>query len=272
MTGWDTRAEIGLKPPRAISTNINPTKGVAFHYGGGGPYKRASHADCRAVWRAYQAWHMAPGNTNNYTDIAYNMGVCHHDVILEGRSTRTRPKVRGGANGDAVVNGNRYSICAIWGLHDGAPTDGLKRAYLTARQFLRDKGGAGNGTVGHRDMAGTSCPGNSIYAWIQAGCPAPAPIPTPTPTPIPTPIPQPTGAAAMILVRQDMGNQPDRVWLIDGQHKRHVANLATFETLKAHIPYQADPAFTSQLLQSFVSLDPISNLPPEPVPAPPPTT
>jgi hypothetical protein len=181
VTGWDTRAEIGLRPPRAISTNINPTAGVAFHYGGGGPYKRTNHADCRAIWRAYQAWHMAASNTNNYTDIAYNMGVCHHDVILEGRSTRTRPKVRGGANGDAVVNGNRYSICSIWGSNDGAPTDGLKAAYLAARAFLRDKGGAGTGTVGHRDMAQTSCPGGGIYAWIQAGCPAPNQPPPPPP-------------------------------------------------------------------------------------------
>ena len=92
---------------------------------------------------------------------------------------------------------------------------------------------------------------------------------TAPPPPIPSPTPQPTGVADMILVRQDMGTGPDRIWLIDGHHKRYVATVSAYHTLRAHVPYQADPPFGSQLLQSFESGEPITDEAPVPVePAP----
>jgi len=193
MTTWRTRAQIGLRDPKAISTNINPVNGVACHYGGSGPFKRSSHADCEAILRGWQNYHMSPDNKNNYNDIAYNLAVCHHDIIMECRSTQTRPKIRGGANGNAIVNGNRYSIVCIWGANDGAAPLALKRAWLAARAFLRSKGGAGSGMNCHRDMASTSCPGDPLCSWVKAGTPMPVPTPTPIPKPVYKPPPFPTG-------------------------------------------------------------------------------
>lgn len=175
MTGWDTRAKSGLRPPRAISTNINPAHGVAGHYGGSGPFKRSDHDACRAIWRGWQDFHMSPDNSNNYNDIAYNLGVCHHDIILEGRSTRTRPIVRGGANGNFTVNTNRYSVVAIWGVNDGEWPDKLKRAWRTARDWLQEQDSrTGDGLTPHSAMSSTGCPGKYGRAFLAAGAPYPS--------------------------------------------------------------------------------------------------
>ncbi|WP_166345142.1 hypothetical protein [Phytoactinopolyspora limicola] len=173
MTGWDTRAQVGLRAPLGIRTDVNPTAGVGGHHGGTGPFRRERHEDCRAIARAWQAWHMDPRNPNRYNDVAYNLFACHHDIVLEGRSTRDRPKVRGGANGNATVNGNRLSIVCIWGANDGDPPDSLKRAFLAGRRFLIDRAGMGTGITPHRDMSQTSCPGDPLTAWIRAGAPSP---------------------------------------------------------------------------------------------------
>lgn len=170
MTGWDTRADIGLLSASA-STSVNPTHGVAGHYGGAGPFKRRSHSGCREIWRAWQRFHLDDG-TNNYVDIAYNLGVCHHDVVLEGRSTRQRPKVRGGANGNYTVNTNRYSVVAVWGAEDGEWPESLRRAWRYARDWLRYQDSrTGSGITPHSDLSSTSCPGHHGRSWLNEGAP-----------------------------------------------------------------------------------------------------
>lgn len=249
---WDTRAEIGLRAPKAISTNVNPTEGCGYHYGGVGPFKRSSHDGCRAIWRAWQAYHMSPDNKNNYNDIAYNLGVCHHGYILEGRSTQSRPKVRGGANGNATVNYNRLSIVFIWGREDGKPTAGILEAFWAARKFLMDKAGMGSKNTPHRKMSSTSCPGDYIVAAVTlgpvtGGTSAPT-TPSPSPSPDPAPSPTPSG--------WDGKSYPGRSAFRLGH--RHPAVTVLDKRLIAHgytryhdgDGYQAGPRFTDYTLKN----------------------
>lgn len=46
-------------------------------------------------------------------------------------------------------------------------------ALLDAIEWLRQDGGAGPEIKGHRDGYPTDCPGDPLYAWVQAGAPRP---------------------------------------------------------------------------------------------------
>lgn len=139
-----------------------PIEGATIHWEGTkvGPL---NHADCAGHVRQIQAFHM---DTRGWTDIAYNLLVCRHGGIFEGRG-----RYRGnGANGDAS-NAKRYSVCAIVGEGDDVPAallDGLADAVNLIRSW-----GAGRSVDGHRDHQGTSCPGDTLYAWLRKGIPTP---------------------------------------------------------------------------------------------------
>ena len=243
---FDSRSAIGLMPPKAISTNVNPTEGVGYHYGGVGPFKRSSHDGCRAIWRAWQAYHMSPSNPNNYNDIAYNLGVCHHGYILEGRSTQSRPKVRGGANGNATVNYNRLSIVFIWGREDGKPTESILDAFWAARKFLMDNADMGSGKTPHRKMSSTACPGDYIVAAVTLG-PVSGGGTGGSITPAPTPQPSPSwdgktypGSGAFRLGRTHPAvTVLDKRLIAHGFTKHHDGN-----------GYQAGPRFTQYTLDN----------------------
>jgi hypothetical protein len=122
------------------------------------------------------------------------------------------------------------------------------------------------GILGHVHASGNTHwdPGGFRASKLMAKI---AQLTKPAPPPPPPP-PTPTGVADMILVRQDMGAAVDRIWLLTGTHKRYVATVSAYHTLREHIPYQADPPVSSQLLQSFESGDPITDVAPEPEPTP----
>jgi hypothetical protein len=58
-------------------------------------------------------------------------------------------------------------------------------------------------------------------------------------------------ATDMILVKQ-AGTDPTRIWLLTGTSRRHVADFAAFQALKAAgVPFDEDAEVSSQLLQWF---------------------
>jgi hypothetical protein len=70
-------------------------------------------------------------------------------------------------------------------------------------------------------------------------------------TPPPPPFDLLRKATDMILVKQ-AGTDPARIWLLTGTSRRHVADLAAFQTLKAAgVPYDEDAAVSSEMLQWF---------------------
>lgn len=160
---WETREQWGALPPKgSLSTNIAPVDGCKIHYGGAGPFKRTNHSDCRAIFRAWQRMHQAD-TVNNYVDLAYNLGACHHGVLMEARSTQKRPKIRSGANGNSYLNGRAFAVVAIWGSLDGEPPQSLIDTLAGGVAFMRAEAGAARGVYGHRDGWSTSCPGDAIY-------------------------------------------------------------------------------------------------------------
>jgi hypothetical protein len=169
MARWSSRADWGARAPRNVRTDINPV-GVAVHWYGGGRYRRSSHASCLQLVKAAQNQHMSLGNVN---DIYYNLACCSHGYLIECRSTRSPPRVRGGANGTAAANGQWYGLLALWGAGDGAPSDALLATMRDGIEFLRGSGGAGSRLSGHRDHVATQCPGDRLYAWARAGAPRP---------------------------------------------------------------------------------------------------
>jgi hypothetical protein len=77
----------------------------------------------------------------------------------------------------------------------------------------------------------------------------------------PPQIAPPRRVPEMILVRQQLEDQPDRIWLLSATNRRHVRESSAFRTLEAvGIPFDPDAAITSELLQSFPEGDPITGV------------
>lgn len=155
-----TRSQWGARSPNGSGNSLTGTgKGVCLHWEGPELGSR-SHSECDNLMRSIQNYHM---DTQGWSDIAYNLAVCPHGYIFEGRG-----KGKGsGANGTSDSNHNYPSVCALVGENDPQPAaldDGIADAVAKLRGW-----GVGSGMKGHRDVVSTSCPGNSIYNKMKDG-------------------------------------------------------------------------------------------------------
>lgn len=118
------------------------------------------HSKCDDTMRSIQNYHM---DTQGWSDIAYNLCVCQHGYIFEGRG-----KGKGSAaNGTTQANYDYYAVCALVGQGDPQPAvldDGIADAVAYFRSW-----GAGSKVVGHRDLVSTACPGDSLYNKVKSG-------------------------------------------------------------------------------------------------------
>ena len=184
-----TRAQLGW--PASAAAPQATTLGTKVHYEGS-PVPTsllADHSQCLTLWTAIRNAHLADAS-QGWVDIAYNMGVCPHGYVLEGRGIGRET----GANGDQALNHAHYAVCGLLG-DSGLtqPTDAMLNGLRDAIEYLQAHG-AGGEIKGHRDGYNTTCPGEPLYAWVQAGAPRPGgPVKPPTPTPAPTP--KPSGPA-----------------------------------------------------------------------------
>lgn len=160
------------------------TKGVKIHYEGT-PVHNASHDECVAEVKAIRASHLA-NTEENYSDVAYNLLVCKHGHVFEGRGKRKRT----GANGNQDLNKAHYAVCALLGSSgDTEPTPEMVEGIRDAIAYLRSYG-AGKEVKGHRDGFATSCPGEPLYALVRAGKLEPGTQDTtPKPKPVYAPFP-----------------------------------------------------------------------------------
>lgn len=182
MTIFLTRAQWGAKAPNGSGNALNAIPdGAVIHWEGPRMGTR-THEKCGAVVRGIQAFHM--GSQRGWADIAYNLLVCEHGVIFEGRG---RGK-GSAANGTTDSNRRLYAICALVGQGDPQPPEmiqGLKDAVALVQSWKAE-----DAILGHRDTNQTSCPGDDLYALVKSGAlgkggtkPAPKPAPKPTPKP-----------------------------------------------------------------------------------------
>lgn len=155
-----TRSQWGARSPNGSGNSLTGKgKGAALHWEGPEMGSR-SHGDCDNLMRSIQNYHM---DTQGWTDIAYNLAVCEHGYIFEGRG-----KGKGsGANGTSDANHNYPSICALVGENDPQPA-ALDTAIADAVAMLRSWG-VGTAMKGHRDFVSTVCPGNAIYNKMKDG-------------------------------------------------------------------------------------------------------
>lgn len=157
---WVTRPQWGAsaQSPAQGAMPSNP-RGVAIHWIGPGLW---ASRDPLQVMRQIRSWHVG----NGHADIDYSLGVSADGRILEGRSTRARPRVRPASNGSRATNESHYSIVLLTGQGDPAPSAAMIRAAGQATAWLRQAGGAGPQVVGHRDLHATDCPGNTIQSML----------------------------------------------------------------------------------------------------------
>lgn len=163
-----TRAQWGAAAPTGAYTPMTGALGVKIHYLGE-PYTFGDHSTCAAYVRKVQAAHMADP-VQHWMDIAYNELVCEHGYRFEGRGHG----VRSGANGDQTLNAQHYAICALLGSTGSTtPTNAQLNGLRDAIEDYQHNAAAGPEIRGHRDGYSTDCPGDPLYAWVQAGAPRP---------------------------------------------------------------------------------------------------
>lgn len=181
----------GAQPPERDWTWVDSTDGTKIHYEG--TYVPADlagadqHGRCAGRVRDIQASHMA-NTVEGYIDIAYTAVVCPHGFVFEGRGAHHETA----ANGNQPLNLGHYAVCAMVG-DSGltVPTTEQLGALRDAVEWLRFAGGAGGEILGHRDGYATDCPGEPLYAWVQAGAPRPVPGSGGGSTVPPPPVPAP---------------------------------------------------------------------------------
>lgn len=179
MTIFESRSTWGARASRG-STYLASTKGVKAHYTGGAVNvgTLTDHEKCRAAVRGIQNGHM---DGNGWNDIGYSAVVCNHDRVMLGRGAHVLPAANG-----AGLNSGHYAILVLVGTSGSTTiTDDMKIAFHAARDYFRSAGSAGTEIKGHKDGYATSCPGPSVYPWVQAGAPKPSGPVTPPPDPEP---------------------------------------------------------------------------------------
>ncbi|MEV0972045.1 hypothetical protein [Microtetraspora glauca] len=100
-----TRKEWGARAPRGPHTPLPTARGVKVHYEGSTVPTAllADHAKCITTVRQIQAFHM---DTNGWNDIAYNLLVCPHRYVFEGRGA----PILSAANGPGLNNVGKVRV------------------------------------------------------------------------------------------------------------------------------------------------------------------
>ncbi|MFB7473975.1 peptidoglycan-binding protein [Kitasatospora sp. NPDC056184] len=180
-----SRAEWGARPPRNGHPAVPANQGVKVHYLGA-PYSAGEHGTCAAYMRKVQNSHM---DGNGWSDFAYNLAVCEHGYVFEGRGRNAQ----NAANGTTTLNRTHFAVLAFVGdSGHTSPTAEQTAGLRDAIAYLRAHG-AGREIRGHRDGYATDCPGGPLYQLVTSGAlepdaagPPPGPAPEqPAETPIP---------------------------------------------------------------------------------------
>jgi hypothetical protein len=122
---------------------------------------------------------------NGWSGIGYHFVVSQAGEVFEGRGWDLQGAHCPGHN----RSGFGVQI-AVGG--DQEPTQAALNASRALYEEACRRTGRRLAMKGHKDGFATSCPGDKLYAWVQAGMPATETTPTPAPAP---PAPVPSGPA-----------------------------------------------------------------------------
>jgi hypothetical protein len=156
-----TRADWSARPPDNLHPPVASNQGVKIHYLGDW-FIEIPHFRCQEQMRAVQNQHM---DDNGWADIGYNLAVCQHGVVFEGRGKNAQ----NAANGNETLNRNHFAVLVFTAKNGYS---GVTQACITGIQdaiaYLR-RHGAGWEIAGHRDGYSTECPGNLLYGHVLNG-------------------------------------------------------------------------------------------------------
>ncbi|MFB7477153.1 peptidoglycan-binding protein [Kitasatospora sp. NPDC056184] len=156
-----SRAEWGARAARNGHQAVPANQGVKVHYLGG-PYSADEHGTCAGYMRKVQNSHM---DGNGWSDFAYNLAVCEHGYVFEGRGRNAQ----NAANGTTTLNRTHFAVLAFVGdSGHTSPTADQVAGLRDAIAYLRAHG-AGREIRGHRDGYATDCPGAPLYRLVTSG-------------------------------------------------------------------------------------------------------
>lgn len=209
----DFREDWGAQPPKGNPGGFVDLVSTVLHYtaanqgymvGEAGDHTRC-HEQVRSIQRQHQG-------DPSQTDISYNALACSHGRLIEGRVLG----YKGGANGTASSNETMPSICCLVGVGD-VPTPPMLSAVQEFHARVEAKAAVLLlPMLGHRDLYATSCPGDWLYAWVEAQGYR---LPT-----APNPAPQEDDVASVLLaVMEHPGFDPRTqvMYLADGKYMVH---------------------------------------------------
>jgi hypothetical protein len=177
---WVSRGDLGW--PASEAPEQLTAQGVKIHYEGT-HVSCETHADCVALVKQIRKSHLA-NTAENYSDIAYNLLVCQHGYVFEGRGKRKRT----GANGNQDLNRAHYAIMGLLGNSgDTKPSEAMVEGLKDGIAYMRSHG-AGKEIKGHRDGYATLCPGEPLYKLVTSKALEPGAV-TPKPKPVYAPFP-----------------------------------------------------------------------------------
>ncbi len=175
-----TRAEWGARPPRTgYSTTLAGHIGI-HHTATVEDFAASTWEECAARVRAIQTYHI---DTQGWNDIGYAYVVCRHGDVFQAREDDDdSTDVQGAHDG---FNRGSTGISAFGYFHppvDHQPTEAQLSALvrLTAwiasrrgidplgRSLYQAFGAPVDNVYGHRDVSATACPGDNLFALMEA--------------------------------------------------------------------------------------------------------
>lgn len=160
----DGRSTWGAAPnrnPRRVP--FSARIGISWHWAGPAVGLLSKpHSACLHQTKSWQAFHQ--GSRRGWSDIGYNLLICPHGRVIEGRGTEYQ-----GAHSPGV-NYQHFGVQFMVGGNEKVTPLMFERA-VQLRADLEDLAGKRLRQWGHRDdkVAHTECPGDQVEAWVKDG-------------------------------------------------------------------------------------------------------
>lgn len=156
------RSAWAARPPTKTVYQVEPTtRDEHWTHWNGGPLSITEHADCLPAVARMQEYHQAG---RGWSDIGYNLLICPHAAIIEGRGVD--------AVGAHCVDHNRRGYGIQMMIGEGQhPAPAQLTAARRLWEALNVRSGHTLTRYGHRDGMQTTCPGDELHTWVHAGMP-----------------------------------------------------------------------------------------------------